>query len=127
MNGTAQLHPRHPGLGSPTSLVEAESADGDPEVGGFVIFFPSGHHMTVGWRSVRPIEPAIDAAKKYAADIIDKLIRANSDEAQADMNRTNWVSVVAAIQKIVLDWNFTIRMRISSEMARRFGGPLRVH
>ncbi len=122
-----QIHPRHPGLGSSTSLIAAESIDGDAEVGGLVIFFPSGHHIAVAWRSAAPINPTVEAAKKYAAEIIEKLVAANSSDAQSDIDRTNWVSVTAAIQRILLDFNDGIKGRIAAEMVRRFGDPTKVH
>lgn len=115
------LHPRHPGRGKPTSLIAAESVDGEAEVGGFVVFFPSGATKVVGWRSAAPITPTLEAAKKYTANLIESLQKQGLD---SDIDRTNWVSVAAAIQRIILDWNGAVQVRIGAEMAKRFGGDV---
>ena len=49
------------------------------------------------------------------------------ESAKADMDATNWVSVTAAIQRIILDWNDGAKGRIDAEMVRRFGEPHKVH
>ena len=112
------LHPRHPGRGQPTSLIELESANRDPEVGGFMIHLPSGATKTVHWRTARPITPTLDAAKEYTAKVVDGLVRADTAEAWADVNGTNWTSVCAAVQRIILDWNSKIQVRIGERMAQ---------
>jgi hypothetical protein len=111
------LHPRHPGRGKPTSLIAAEAVDGTPEVGGFFIFLPSGATKTIAWRSLQPISPTLDAAKQYTAKIVESLMKANTAEARADVDATNWTSVVAAVQRIILDWNDRIQLRIGAKMA----------
>lgn len=113
------LHPRHPGVGSSTSLIAAEGSA--PEEGGFLIFFPSGHHLAVGWRQPQPITPTLEAAKTFAAKVVEQLLKANSDAARSDIDRTNWKSVVAAIQRIILDWNGGIQQRIGAQYAKAFG------
>lgn len=111
------LHPRHPGRGSPTSLIAAEAVDGSPEVGGFVIFFPSGATKVVGWRQASPITPTLDAAKEFTAKVLQQLLDADDEQARADFNATNWTSVAAAVQRIILDWNDGIQRRINTKMA----------
>jgi hypothetical protein len=103
-------------------LHPAESTNGDPFVGGFIARWPSGTTKQVAWRFDRPIYPTLDAAKQYAA----KLIEALSAEAKFDdMERTNWSSAVAAIQKIISDWNEKVREHqfadALSTMAKRDG------
>lgn len=82
----------------------------DPETAGFVVEFPSGTRKSVAWRSRAPITPALDAAKEYAA----KLLAARSSElgGMDDVNRTNWASVTAAAQRIIMDWNDKTRARL---------------
>lgn len=115
------LHPRHPGRGKPTSLIAAESADGQAEVGGFVAFFPSGATKTVAWRSASPITPTLEAAKEYTAKLIETL---QADGLHSDLDRTNWVSVAAAVQRCIMDFNTVLQVRIGAEMAKRFGGDV---
>lgn len=122
MSDQADIHPRHPGKGSATSLIAAEGSV--PEEGGFIVFFPSGHHLAVGWRQPQPISPTLEASKKFAAEIIDKLLKADSDAARSDIERTNWPSVTAAIQRIILDWNGGIQARIGAQYAKAFGGDV---
>ncbi len=110
-----RLHPKHPGRGSSTSLVAAEGDD--PHVGGFFIFLPSGATKTVAWRQSKPITPTVDAAKRYAAAVIESL---QKDGLADDIDRTNWASVTAAIQRIILDWNGAIGRRIGVEMSKHF-------
>lgn len=71
-------------------------------VAGFVCSLPSGRMLQVAWRTQAPIEPTLDAAKQYAATLLDKLLRGGH---QDDADRINWPSVVAAIQRIVSDFN----------------------
>ena len=108
-----KLHPRHPGRGCSTSLIAAEGDEA--EQGGFFIFLPSGATKMVGWRSVKPITPTIDAAKQYAAGVIESL---QKDGLLDDIDRTNWASVTAAIQRIILDWNDGSKRRIGEAWAR---------
>ncbi len=83
-------------------LYPAESTDSDSKVGGFVVVFPSGTSKSVAWRSEAPIQDTLAAAKEYAA----KLVQAMIDEQRIDdLDRTNMPSLVAAIQKLISDWN----------------------
>ena len=116
------LHPRHPGVGCSTSIIAVEAMDGDLEIGGFLLFLPSGATKIVTWRQARPIEPTLDAAKQYAGKLVEML---NQEQREDDLRRTNWVSVTAAIQRIILDWNDRIKTRISIRMADEFGPEAR--
>lgn len=92
-------------------LWPAESTNADPNAGGFICRFPSGTTKQVAWRTGAPITPTLDAAKTYATQLIEALSR----EAKFDdMERTNWASAVAAIQKIISDWNDKLRERLYS-------------
>lgn len=115
------LAPGHPGRGKPTSLIRCESPEGDPEVGGFYVFFPSGATKTIGWRQPQPISPTLDAAKEFTAKIIESLQRDGSEAAISDFDTTNWTSVVAAVQRIILDWNDLVQRRINTRMAQLLG------
>lgn len=109
------LHPRHPGKGCSTSLIrlEGESA----EEGGFLVFLPSGDTKVIGWRSPKPITPTIDAAKKYTAQVIEDIAKKRGYECD-DITRTNWVSVAAAVQRIILDFNDRVAKAINGKMSR---------
>jgi hypothetical protein len=112
------LHPRHPGRGCSTSLIAAESPQGEPEVGGFFVFLPSGETKSIAWRQPRPIAPPLEAAKQFTANLVQSLLDANTDAARADLDATNWASVTAAVQRIILDWNDGVQMRINARMAQ---------
>lgn len=106
------LHPRHPGVGKPLHIIEAEGLK--PEQGGFFAFLPSGHTKTVAWSSVRPITPTFDAAKQFAARLIEDL---QKSDLQRDIDAINWASATAAIQRVILDFNDRIKLAINDRMA----------
>lgn len=109
------LHPRHPGRGKPTSLIRLE---GDKvEQGGFLLFLPSGTTKVVAWHSPKPITPTLEAAKKYATEAVDSLIEQVGIE-HPDIQRTNWTSVTAAVQRIILDFNDRVSKAINDKMSR---------
>jgi hypothetical protein len=112
------LHPRHPGRGCSTSLICAEGDEA--EVGGFFVFFPSGATKQMAWRQVQPIQPTLEAAKTFTGKLIESLQSAGQWD---DLNATNWVSVCAAVQRIILDWNDSLQRRINVEMVRQLGEP----
>lgn len=109
------LHPRHPGRGKPTSVIAAEADDA--EVGGFYAFFPSGVTKVISWRQLQAITPTLDAAKQFTIKVVEQLQR---DGADADISGTNWASFVAAVQRVILDWNDKLAERIGAKMAAEF-------
>lgn len=119
------LHEKHPGRGNPTSVMRMETDR--PEIGGFILFFPSGHHLQVAWETTSHITPTKEAALQYTGAAEEKLEQmASSDNpkvresAIADIKGTNWVSVAAAVQKCVIDFNHALSTAISRKMAREF-------
>lgn len=70
-------------------------------IGGFVMEFPSGTRKQAAWQSKERL-PSLDTAKQCAANMIDTLQKEGRID---DLERTNWASVVAAVQRIVDDWN----------------------
>jgi hypothetical protein len=74
----------------------------DPTIGGFIITFPSGLTKEVIWQSQVPAPNALTAAKEFTTGVLDQLLQEGRHD---DANRTNWPSVVAAVQKMVLDFN----------------------
>lgn len=76
---------------------------------GFICQLPSGRMLQVAWSAGAPITPTIDAAKQYAATLLDKLAKGGH---QDDAERTNWPSVVAAVQRIVSDFNDRVRKEL---------------
>jgi hypothetical protein len=83
-------------------LFPAESASNDSTVGGFVVEFPSGARKSVAWRSQAPIQDTTEAAKKYAITLVQHMLDAQLVD---DLERTNIPSFVAAIGRIISDWN----------------------
>ncbi len=83
-------------------LFPAESTTSDSTVGGFVVEFPSGARKSVAWRSQAPIPDTLTAAKTYAAQLVQHML---DKQLTDDLDRTNIPSLVAAIQKIISDWN----------------------
>lgn len=112
------LHPRHPGRGK-TAIIELESDSGEPEIGGFLIFLPSGATKSVHWRLAKHITPTLDAAQEYVAKIVDSIMRANNGNTQhPDIAGVNWTSVAAAIQRVIMDWNDKLTTAINAKMTR---------
>mgnify|MGYP000157936035 CR=1 FL=1 len=74
----------------------------ESDTGALVIEFPSGTRKSVAWRSPKPIVPTLDAAKQYAAKVIESM---SAERRIDDLERTNWPSCVAAFQRIIDDWN----------------------
>ncbi len=87
-------------------LWRAESAINDPRIGGFVVEFPSGARKVCAWRSGAPIPDTLEAAKQYAATLVQHMLE---HELRDDLNRTNIPSLVASIQRIISDWNDELR------------------
>lgn len=120
-----RIHARHPGIGSSTSLIRLEADD--PHHGGFLIFFPSGRHMTISWETETHITPTKEAALTYVGKVVEELNKASAsmdqqtrDNAEQDLRSTNWVSVAAAVQRLVLDFNTALSTRISDRMAAAY-------
>jgi hypothetical protein len=86
-----------------TNLIRLESDD--PHAAGVLIRFDSGlPDKVVQWQT-KPgelISPALDAAKQYTAAVIEDLVKENRE---ADVRHTNWVSVAAAMHRIIRDFN----------------------
>lgn len=112
------LPPRHPGRGK-CAVIEIEAVDREPEIGGFMIFLPSGATKTVHWRSTKPITPTLDAAKDYCARVVDSILKSNGGHPEhPDIAGVNWTSVCAAVQRVILDWNDKVTGAINAKMIR---------
>jgi hypothetical protein len=81
----------------------------DPDLSGFICEFPSGVRKQIAWRSRVPITPELQAAKQYAATLIQALM---SEGRLDDVERTNWASATAAIQRLVSDFNDKCKARL---------------
>lgn len=110
------MHPRHPGIGCTTTLMPAEGDE--PEVGGYFLFLPSGKTVSTAWRQPKPIQPTLDAAKDFVASNVDFLQKGGFE---SDLRETNWTSVTAAVQRIILDFNSRVSALIGAKMAEEFG------
>lgn len=84
------------------NLYAAESVNNDTTIGGFVVEFDSGIRKVIAWRQDAPILPPLDAAKEFVAKLVDTLLR---ERRLDEVETTNWASAVAAVQKIIVDWN----------------------
>lgn len=82
-------------------LFPAEDATNDPRVFGFVVQFPSGTFKQCAFRQEGPVQDTLETAKECAAMVIQSMLPEHID----DIDRTNVPSLVAAIQKMILDWN----------------------
>jgi hypothetical protein len=112
------MHPRHPGRGR-AGCIELEAVDGSPEIGGFIVFLPSGRAKTVHWRSAQPITPTLDAAKEYCAKIVDGLLKeSKGSPGHPDIQGINWTSMAAAVQRVILDWNDKLSGAVKAKMLR---------
>lgn len=119
------LHPRHPGRGK-CAVIELESADGKVEDGGFLVFLPSGKTKVVPWRTAKPITPTLEASKKYATEVVDSIIKAEGI-GSPDIQRVNWTSVTAAIQRVIIDFNQKLVGAINTKMATDFAAGKVLH
>jgi hypothetical protein len=72
----------------------------------------------VHWRGTKPITPTLEAAKEYTTRVVDSLLKQGRGAGEADINGTNWTSVAAAIQRVILDWNDKIVGKINAKMVR---------
>jgi hypothetical protein len=117
-----QLHPRHPGIGCSTSLIQADG--NTPEEGGIFFFFPSGATKSIAWRQTTQITPTLDAAKEFTTKVVASLQR---DGLQSDIDRTNWASVVAAVQRVILDWNDELRSKVNLQWGKHFADEAKIH
>ena len=112
------LHPQHPGRGK-CGVIELESDAGRVEDGGFVIFLPSGATKVIAWRIAKPITPTLEAAKAYATEVVDSILKAEGISSQ-DIQRVNWTSVAAAIQRVIIDFNTKLVGAINAKMISDF-------
>ena len=112
------LHPRHPGRGK-CAVIELESAEGKIEQGGFMLFLPSGKTKVMPWHAARQITPTLQAAQKYATEVADSIIKAEGIESP-DIQRVNWTSVAAAIQRVIIDFNTKLVGAINAKMISDF-------
>lgn len=84
-----------------TALVAAEHED--PNVFACVIKFPNGRIMQMSSKPIKPEQNiSADAYKHYSDKVVAYLLAKNDDES---IRQTNWVSFMAAMQKLIIDWN----------------------
>lgn len=91
----------------PTSLQRMEADDAT--IGGFLMRFPSGKATVVQWKHGAPSLDSKADAQKLITGVVDSLLK---EGRQDDIDRTNWVSCVAAAQRIVSDWSDLLRAHI---------------
>jgi len=86
---------------NPTTLQRLEHPS-NADLGGVLLTTPSGLQIAAYWRSGRAIVDTLATAKQCAADLLQHLIEKHEGRGADDIN---WVSVTAAIQRHVQDWN----------------------
>lgn len=85
------------------TIVPMESADGDADVFGFLCVFPSGTKFTLGCRFGKGVvDTSPTMAKEFATKIVEALMQRGDEGSIAG---TNWASVTAMMQKLLLDFN----------------------
>lgn len=67
-------------------------------LGGAIVELPSGVRKSLSWQAQTPIRPTLDAAKEYTAALLDSI-------PPDDANRINIPSTVAALQRIIIEYN----------------------
>lgn len=88
-------------------LHRLEISNGNPHHGGVLITWSDGSGTEIAWQSDgRLILPTLDAAKRYAAEAITELQRTGRN---AEINATNWPSLIAALQRHISDFNDRLR------------------
>lgn len=83
------------------TIVPMEAANSNPDVFGFLCVFPSGVKFTVA--TVFPkgvVDPAM--AKDFAIRIAQGCLERGDEKAATE---TNWASVTAMMQKLLVDFN----------------------
>lgn len=93
-------------------LFTAESAITDPLIGGFIVEFPSGARKSVSWRQSAPIAETLEAAKAFTVQLVQHCLDSKLTD---DLERTNIPSLVAGVQKIIMDWNEKRRAALYAE------------
>jgi len=84
----------------------------DSQAGGVLIRYDSGHGSVIEWQGDgRLILPTLHAAKHYTAAVVADLQAAGR---HAEVQGTNWVSVVAAVQAHIEAFNALQRARINA-------------
>lgn len=99
------------------NLWPCEATNNDPRVGGIVVQFESGARKVVSWNHGAPLseQDCLTWSKEIASNLVAHLM---SHQMEEDIRRTNWASMVAAILKIVRDWNAALRESLHADAAR---------
>lgn len=100
-----------------TDLTRLESDD--PAIAGVLFSFPSGLKKVASWHSHQVILDQREFAEKCTVALIDDLLKLGAPGESA-VRDTNWVSVVAAMGKLIADFNADLVARESAGLARRF-------
>lgn len=85
-------------------LARIEAEDKPSSVGGFLCVFDAETSLSVTWVSKAPIGEVLEAAKHYAAVLVDALQKRGRDDL---VRWINWASVTAAIAELIRQWNKT--------------------
>jgi len=83
-------------------LHRLENPGGDTTQGGVLCVFADRSAIELGWKRDAPVTDTLRAAKDLAARLIERLLAENRG---ALVDSLNVPSVVAALQRHVMDWN----------------------
>lgn len=102
------------------TIIPMAAADDNPNVFAFLCVFPTGTRFTVACAFGEGIvDPKM--AKDFAARICQGCIERRDDASVRD---TNWASVAAMMQKLIVDFNNKRGAAQSSGLVRPDGTPL---
>ncbi len=96
----------------PCRVARAEEVGDDPNVFGCVIFLPGGGAKSIATRTQDTEYLAPQLAKDYVTAVVDSLLK---DRNEADIREVNWVSVISAVQYLIVEWNRAKRDRLERD------------
>jgi len=82
----------------------------DPRIAGILVVFPNSQGVELTWSARAPIKDPHTQAKSYATMLVDTL---RESGMQHHIDGTNWASMVAAIQKHLVDFNARLRTALT--------------
>ena len=82
----------------------------DPRIAGILVVFPNSQGIELTWSARAPIKDPHKEAKSYATMLVDAL---REGGMQHHIDGTNWSSMVAGIQKHLVDFNARLRTALT--------------
>ena len=82
----------------------------DPRIAGILVVFPNSQGIELTWSARAPIKDPHKEAKSYATMLVDAL---REGGMQHHIDGTNWSSMVASIQKMIVDFSARLRTALT--------------